>query len=257
VYYYESLADYYDGGEGRDLLVYGTGRTSTVDLAAGTARRDNGEVSTVLGVEDVQTGPGDNFIAGDDGANELDGGPGADVIDGRGGADVIIDREGADSIRGGPGDDRILSADLYRDGVDCGAGADQLASDRADIPQNGCEASQVVSFDVVPDRLRVRGGSVLIAPRCFGETRAIGLVTEGLGTCAFRFTLRLRVGRSTVTAGSASCTNPFDCTYSLPLNRQARALLRRHSLPGTVEVVRSLGGGGIPMRERVTVVRGR
>jgi Ca2+-binding RTX toxin-like protein len=257
VNYYETVGEYYDGGPGRDELSYGTGRTSTVDLTARTARRDNGEVSSVIGIEDVRTGPGDNLLIGDDADNRLDGGPGADMIDARGGADTIVDTEGADAIRAGPGDDRVMAADLYRDSIDCGEGADRVATDRADGRLSGCEGRELVSYDVIPPRLHVSGGAVLVAPRCFRETQAIGIVTEGLGTCALRMALDIRFRGRDLVAGRTQCTNPFECTYDVQLSKRARKLLRGRSLNGIVVYERALGPGGIRVRERVTVVRGR
>lgn len=256
VNYYETTADYLDGGAGRDDLSYGTGRTSTVDLAAGTVRRDDGDVGTVVGIENVYTGPGDNVVLGDAGDNLIDAGPGADLVDGRGGDDVIVDREGADTLRGGSGDDRILSGDLYRDSVDCGDGADRLAADRGDVSSPSCEARLVMAPSVIPtQRLRVHDGRIRIPTRCSYEVREFEVVTEGLGTCALRLTLWLRLGSREVVAGRSTCVNPFQCDYDMQLSRRARAALRRRTASGTIEVLRSIGTGALPMRQRVTVVR--
>jgi hypothetical protein len=114
-----------------------------------------------------------------------------------------------------------------------------------------------VSYDVIPPRLRVSGGEVLVAPRCSHETQAIGIVTEGLGTCALRMALDIRFRGRDLVAGRAQCTNPFECRYGVRLSKRARKLLRGRSLSGFVVYERAIGPGGIRIRERVTVVRGR
>jgi hypothetical protein len=95
------------------------------------------------------------------------------------------------------------------------------------------------------------------APHCYGETQAVGIVAEGFKSCAMQLTLRIRVKSGEFTAGRASCSSPFECSYLLKLNRRARRLLSRHTVHAVVQVVRLPAPGAIPTRERVAVVRGR
>ena len=98
--------DVIDGGPGRDHVSY-LARTAPVfvDLADPSPDGADGEGDTLVRIEDVTGGDGDDRIAGDDGANELDGGEG-----------------GRDRLAGRGGNDRLAFADR----VSCGDGSDVL-----------------------------------------------------------------------------------------------------------------------------------
>lgn len=92
-----------DGGEGSDTLSFDA--PSTIDLAAGTATADY-ETTTLVSIENVRGGGGEDRISGDDGPNVLDGGLyGDDVLEGRGGDDILIGGDGTDDGDGGDGTD--------------------------------------------------------------------------------------------------------------------------------------------------------
>jgi hypothetical protein len=253
-----AAADYIDGGAGSDQLVITAAPSVTVDLGAGTARYASGPVSSLLFVENVLSGPGNDILTGDDGPNTLEAGRGEDVVDGRGRDDVIVDRAGGDVIRGGAGNDRILSFDLYRESIDCGDGIDQAAVDKGDAT-TGCESVQRPAVDLVPPRLRVRSGDVTVPLNCSPERDALGLVTEGFDGCTTQLTLRIRVGRRLLLAGRLSCASFLKCPSStgVPLNRRARRILAKRSVRGTVAVVRIPKHLALARTESVTIVRGR
>ncbi|WP_054141659.1 glycerophosphodiester phosphodiesterase family protein [Bosea sp. AAP35] len=107
--------DEIDGGEGIDTVSYLVGLSDTagvtVNLADGTADGDEAGSDTLIGIENVIGGLGDDTLIGDDGANILDGSAGNDTINGGAGDDVIIGGAGNDVIDGGAGFDTLdLSA---------------------------------------------------------------------------------------------------------------------------------------------------
>ena len=97
--------DNYDGGEGSDWITFtSTSQGVVVDLEAGTATGAEIGSDTLVDIENVTGGTGNDSITGTADVNILVGLGGADTIDGGGGADVIL---------GGDGNDLIL----VRDGV--------------------------------------------------------------------------------------------------------------------------------------------
>ena len=129
--------DVYNGGEGIDTVVYSsTTQGITVDLATGTAIGAEIDTDTLISVEEVVGGTGDDVIAGDDNANLLIGGAGADHLLGRGSGDVILGGGGADTIDGGQGADDLRG----------GGGADVLIGGEGDDILDGQEASDVAIF---------------------------------------------------------------------------------------------------------------
>jgi Ca2+-binding RTX toxin-like protein len=161
-------ADTLDGGNGRDTVVYGfewesagfglSGRVQAVNvnLASGFVwlpgpgqGRD-----TLLSIENIRTGAGDDTITGSNGANVMFVGAGANVVDGGGGNDILhggwfggVDHVGdvahTEILRGGGGDDIIYgNGNLWDDGsggdfffggqgadiMDGGSGRDRLVA---------------------------------------------------------------------------------------------------------------------------------
>ena len=100
-----------DGGEGVDTVSYQAGLSDTagvtVNLATGTAEGDEAGSDTLIGIENVIGGAGNDTLTGDDGANILDGSAGNDRIHGAGGNDIIIGGAGNDVIDGGTGFDTL------------------------------------------------------------------------------------------------------------------------------------------------------
>jgi Ca2+-binding RTX toxin-like protein len=118
--------DLIDGGEGRDLLnlfweacsdscLSSHRRQLVVDLAGGFALGMGDD--TLVGIEDVWGGSGDDSISGDDGPNLLgstdDQGEGVgdeNVLSGRGGDDTLLTSPGKDWVFGGSGTDTLTFA---------------------------------------------------------------------------------------------------------------------------------------------------
>jgi Ca2+-binding RTX toxin-like protein len=134
--------DVIDGGSGIDTASWafaapGTDRGEIgsssfghldVDLMAGGAifRLFSGgqENDTLVGIENIIGGDGDDTIRGDVNNNMLSGGAGADRLEGRGGSDVLL-LDGDDVAFGGDGDDRFVIG-LGDMTIDGGEGIDTL-----------------------------------------------------------------------------------------------------------------------------------
>lgn len=102
-----SGSDRLDGGNDFDFVSYSNVTADmTVNLASGSATGDG--TDSLVGIEGVIGGSGDDSIAGSTGDNWLIGGGGADTIDGGGGADTIEGGLDGDSLIGGAGTD-VLS----------------------------------------------------------------------------------------------------------------------------------------------------
>ncbi len=87
--------DTYIGGDGNDTITYAASDDNLIiNLAEGTATDDEGDNGighdTIIEIENVIGGSGNDIIIGDDNANILRGGGGDDFIDGRGGQDTAV-----------------------------------------------------------------------------------------------------------------------------------------------------------------------
>lgn len=108
--------DVYDGGAGSDWVTFtSTSQGVVVNLANGTASGAETGNDTLIDIENVIGGDGNDSITGTSATNTLVGGAGADTIDGGGGADVIL---------GGDGNDLILVRDGAGWTIDGGTGID-------------------------------------------------------------------------------------------------------------------------------------
>src|SRR5215510_959929 len=90
--------DFLDGGNGSDTAAYAlTTQGVTVDLVAGTASGAAAGIDTLVSIENVEGGLGNDIIRGDAGANRLLGGDGDDRLAGRGGDDFLDGGNGIDT----------------------------------------------------------------------------------------------------------------------------------------------------------------
>ncbi len=89
--------DFLDGGNGSDTAGYAlTAQAVIVDLVGGTATGGAGN-DTLVSIENVEGGLGDDIIRGDAGANRLLGGDGNDRLAGREGDDFLDGGNGSDT----------------------------------------------------------------------------------------------------------------------------------------------------------------
>ena len=114
-------SDHLDGGGGIDTASFayaapGTERGELVasdfgavfaDLSTGRAERQ-GDTDTLVGIENLIGGSGDDVLTGNGGNNALSGGAGDDILSGLKGRDVLVLGAGNDRAFGGKGRDRIV-----------------------------------------------------------------------------------------------------------------------------------------------------
>ena len=188
--------DRYDGGAGSDSYDLGAIQTAvTVNLATGTASGADIGRDTLVAIENVQGGAGNDGITGDLNANFLIGGAGNDTIDGGAGNDTLWGGIGDDDLTGGLGADSFLYyREVGRNTIDFGndvirgfdPGADRLEFDNRIF----------ASFDAGPDSLlahttTVSGNAVIsFSDPVSGSASSItllGVSKDGLLGSAFQF----------------------------------------------------------------------
>jgi Ca2+-binding RTX toxin-like protein len=90
--------DYFSGGAGSDRVDYSSGTSAvTVNLASGTATGAQIGTDTLVSIEQVVGGAGNDSLTGDAGANTLSGGNGNDVLVGGAGNDTLNGGFGTDT----------------------------------------------------------------------------------------------------------------------------------------------------------------
>ena len=132
--------DRLDGGAGLDVASYAdlttplyvdfTQFSGTLTTALGT--------DTLISIEGIIGGSGDDVLKGDAGANYFESGAGQDFLDGRGGDDTLIAGAGNDGLTGGDGNDTL----------DGGEGDDAVLGDAGDdLLYGGAGRDYVVGGD--------------------------------------------------------------------------------------------------------------
>ena len=163
--------DLLDGGSGTDKAVFGSnGADITVDLALSGAQNTGHGVDTLIDIEDIQTGSGDDVVSGDGGANNIQTRDGDDVIDGRGGNDMLFAGDGTDTIDGGTGDDRIAGK-AGNDTLTGGSGADIFQYDSGD------GADTITDFEDGVDLILVQTGASAFSDVTVTDAGADTLIT--------------------------------------------------------------------------------
>ncbi len=130
--------DTFDGGEGDDEVDYRSDAAEvagqagiTIDLSnvdeegKVTVAGANGDVDTLISIEQIRGTRNDDDITGTNGGNRLRGDAGDDELNGRGGDDRLEGGNGNDSMLGGAGND-MLFGDAGNDTLNGGAGWDTL-----------------------------------------------------------------------------------------------------------------------------------
>jgi Ca2+-binding RTX toxin-like protein len=77
------------------------------DVGPGEALDSYGHYDSLVSIENVTTGSGDDWVVGSAAANEIRSGSGNDLVEGEGGDDVLTGGSGADSLYGGAGADTV------------------------------------------------------------------------------------------------------------------------------------------------------
>jgi len=97
------------GGAGNDTAVFSGSMRATVDLRLqGTAQDTGYGFDTLVGIETLVGGAGDDRFTGDDAANLLSGSGGNDFLQGGGGNDTLDGGAGKDTLYGGAGNDAFV-----------------------------------------------------------------------------------------------------------------------------------------------------
>lgn len=105
--------DLLDGGSGIDIADYSASNINlTVDLRISGPQDTIGSgMDTLVSIESVTGGLGDDIFSGDGGVNTLRGGRGDDLLSGDGGDDFLYGDAGDDTLVGGAGFDTIDGGD--------------------------------------------------------------------------------------------------------------------------------------------------
>ncbi|MBI3435205.1 MAG: FecR domain-containing protein, partial [Proteobacteria bacterium] len=152
--------DFYDGGPDIDTIKFeSTTLGVTVNLLAGFAFGPEIGFDTLVNIENVTGGSGNDIIIGTPGVNVIHGGPGNDIIDGGGGADQLFGDDGNDII--------IVRdfADWFADGGD-GVDILRLVGDAFDFVSNDAGTLRnieiidlrfagIVSIEISPNDLAI------------------------------------------------------------------------------------------------------
>jgi Ca2+-binding RTX toxin-like protein len=135
--------DVLDGGTGNDRADYRDSLSSVVaNLQTGTAQDGQNGTDTLISIENLRGGRGNDTLTGDFLANTLDGREGNDTLLGGGDNDQLFGRAGEDTLRGGDGDDTLEGGTEF-DVLDGGSGNDTLwgnsATSNADTDGNAAD----------------------------------------------------------------------------------------------------------------------
>ena len=106
----ESGDDILRGGIGSDTAVF-SDQDNQIDLTI-TTSQDTGDGSdTLLSIENVNAGGGDDTVTGNSGANTLNGESGDDILSSGSGDDYLNGGLGNDTLNGGIGSDTAVFSD--------------------------------------------------------------------------------------------------------------------------------------------------
>lgn len=106
---FDRANDTMDGGDGVDLADYfATNGALQVDLDAGTASGGSIGFDTLISIENVRTGIGNDTVAGSDDDNFIRTTDGNDLLLGQAGRDRLVGGKDNDTIHGGEGNDRLF-----------------------------------------------------------------------------------------------------------------------------------------------------
>ncbi|MGO4129098.1 calcium-binding protein [Inquilinus sp. YAF38] len=95
--FYSGLgSDTLDGGAGNDIVRYGG--IVTVNLATGVGSGGYAEGDTLISIENVYAGSGNDVLNGSSADNRLEGGDGDDLLRGGAGADFLVGGGGFDTV---------------------------------------------------------------------------------------------------------------------------------------------------------------
>ncbi|MBO6505124.1 MAG: hypothetical protein JJ850_15975 [Kordiimonadaceae bacterium] len=119
-------ADTLNGGGGSDRVDYLTGSEDIlVDLETGEATGGLAEGDTLISIESLFGGKGDDTLRALEDGSRINGAGGDDIVTGRSGDDILAGGNGNDLVTGDAGDD-LMNGNRGDDTLDGGAGDDTL-----------------------------------------------------------------------------------------------------------------------------------
>ena len=145
----------FDGGDGIDTFSFESFISDyVVDLTTGDFDQASGTINnTLISIENVVAGGGndtligdaaDNLLDGRAGNDSLEGGNGADELRGGAGNDTLLGGQGADDLRGGVGND-VLNGGSWSDVLDGAGGNDLLIGENGNDTLNGGGGNDTLS----------------------------------------------------------------------------------------------------------------
>jgi Ca2+-binding RTX toxin-like protein len=99
--------DTLDGAGGADYAIFAGTTAATVNLGLTTAQATGYGTDTLLNIENLSTGSGNDNLTGNSGANTLLSGAGNDILRGLAGNDALYGGAGADRLTGASGRDLL------------------------------------------------------------------------------------------------------------------------------------------------------
>ena len=103
--------DRIDGGDGTDRAYFTGTNAAIVNLGLITAQNTGHGTDTILNVEHISSGSGNDRLTGNALGNSMTSGDGNDTLNGATGNDALYGGDGNDSLTGGSGNDRIDGGD--------------------------------------------------------------------------------------------------------------------------------------------------
>ncbi len=99
--------DLINGGSGNDTARFTGSAAASVNLSHSGAQKTGYGTDTLLRIENILSGAGNDRLTGSSTANRLSAGDGNDKLFGRGGSDTLLGKSGNDKLTGGLGNDLI------------------------------------------------------------------------------------------------------------------------------------------------------
>jgi Ca2+-binding RTX toxin-like protein len=169
------------GNQAGDLLEEGTNTGNlTVDLDTVAGSMQDGTFTDDLqGINNVNTGSGNDSVTGNNNGNAINTGNGADTVDALAGADSINTGLGDDSVLGGDGNDTVLAGD-GNDTVEGGNDNDTIQGDLGNDSLDGGAGSDTVQGGAGVDTLYGGAGNDRVdgqegADTIFGGSNNLGI----------------------------------------------------------------------------------
>lgn len=163
--------DLMNGGAGTDTASYALSTQGVlVDLANGVGFRGDAEGDTLISIENLIGGDGDDTLIGSSQANVIEGGTGGDAIFGGGGNDtltgdagndLVLGDGGKDRIDGGIGDDRLLGGG-GSDIVNGGDGNDTIGGGGGNDTLNGGDGNDTINGGAGADTINGGAGDDIL-----------------------------------------------------------------------------------------------